>query len=63
MGYTICKLQNVSEFGDEKPDIMVDESEPGWDDALKNWKDGKNPTKSPFWKKGIFALTKEKEGV
>jgi len=57
--YVIYKLQNVSGWTGEIPDIVIDENHPDWDNILQQWKDGKNPTDSKFWKKGIVALTKE----
>lgn len=58
MGYVIYKIQNVSNYSKEKPTIVIKEGDPGWEEALACWKDGKNPTDSKFWKKGIIALTK-----
>ncbi len=61
MGTVIYKIQNVSGWSPEEPDIMVDENDPNWETYLELWRGGKNPTDSKFWKKGIFALTKLKE--
>lgn len=58
MGYIICKLQNVSGWGKATPDIVITEDDKEWESALTNWKDMKNPTDSPLWKKGVFALTR-----
>ena len=60
MGYVICKFQNCSEYSEEIPGIVITEDDPGWDEALKNWKQGKNPTDSKLWKKGVIACSKEK---
>ncbi len=56
MGYAICKLQNS--HGDGAPDIAITEDDAEWESALARWKDMKNPTYSPLWKKGVFALTR-----
>lgn len=60
MGYTVYKLQDVSPWAGE-PDIVIDENDPGWKQAYANWLNGKNPTDSKLWKKGIVAVTKLKE--
>lgn len=58
MGYRIHKLQNASSFpGNPDPTIVIEEGQPGWEEALLAWKSGKSPTDSPEWKKGVFALT------
>jgi hypothetical protein len=62
MGYVICQFQNTSGHSSDKPDIVIDEIHPDWKQIVKNWKDGKNPTDSKLWKKGVVALTKLKEG-
>jgi hypothetical protein len=60
MGYTICKIQN--NYKDEDVTISISETDEGWEEALKNWKKGKPPTKSKEWKNGtIVAKTKLKE--
>lgn len=60
MTYSIYKLQNVSSFpGNPLPTISIEIGQPEWEDALKSWKSGKNPTDSSEWKKGVFAITKE----
>lgn len=51
MGYVICKIQNVSSFSDKIPTITICENDPGWEIALTNWLNGKNPTDSPEWKR------------
>ena len=61
MGYVICKLQNVSGWSNEKPDVMIDDTHPDWDEILKRWASGKPPTDSKFWKKGVIACTKVKD--
>ena len=59
MGYVVCKFQNAS-GPDAKPTIVIDETHPEWEEILERWKDGKNPTDSKEWKKGVFACTKIK---
>jgi hypothetical protein len=56
MGYKIVKLANSC--GSKTPTISISESDPDWQESLEKWKKGKNPTDSPEWKKGVFALTK-----
>lgn len=59
MSYLICKLQNASRNDrNSTPTIVIEESQPEWEQAIANWKQGKNPTDHPDWKKGVFALTK-----
>jgi len=57
MGYKIVKLQNKSNWDKEKPTICISIDDPEWEEAYKNWQEGKNPTNSPEWKKGIVAIT------
>lgn len=60
MGYQIVKLQNTSDWDTtQKPTITITNKDDGWGIAYPNWLDGKNPTDSKEWKKGIFAITKE----
>ena len=63
MGYVICKFQNTSGFHGDDPSIVIEETHPDWKQIVQNWKNGKNPTDSKLWKKGVIALTKLKEGV
>lgn len=58
-GYTIYKLQNTP--NSEIPTISIQQGDPQWEEAINNWQNMKNPTNSPEWKKGVFALTKEIE--
>lgn len=47
-------LQNKSGWDKEKPTIIINANSPEWEQAYKNWLDGKNPTDSPLWKEGVF---------
>lgn len=61
MGYVIYKLQNVSQWdSNNNPTVEISDIALNWIESLNNWRNGKNPTDSPEWKKGIFAITKEK---
>ena len=60
MGYVICKIQNISGLHEGDPDIIIEETHPEWKEIVQLWKDGKNPTDSKLWKKGVIALTKAK---
>ncbi len=51
---TPSSLQNSSDWDEQKPTIKIANSDPQWTDAYNNWKNGKNPTDSKEWKKGIF---------
>jgi len=55
MGYEVYKLKNVPQ---DDPDIVIEKGTPEWDEAYQRWLDGKNPTDSKFWKKGIIAETR-----
>lgn len=44
----------------ELPTIQIKEGEPGSDQALENWKAGKNPTDSAEWKKGVYLRVVKK---
>jgi hypothetical protein len=57
MGYVSCTLQNAPPTGD--PDIVIRETDPEWDEAIKRWREGKNPTDSKLWKKGVYNLSRE----
>lgn len=59
MAYEIHKLQNVSGGSDETPEIAVQKGDPEWDKSLETWKQGKPPTDSPLWKRGVFAIFHE----
>lgn len=61
MGYKIYQLQNASGWDDAKPTIIINEHDNDWDKCYEDWKTGKDPTNSPEWSKGVFALTKEIE--
>ena len=62
MAYSIKTLQNVSGSSNcgEKPTIVIEKGSPQWEMAYENWKQGKFPTASPEWKKGVFAIFEEK---
>ena len=47
-------LQNKSSWDTDKPTIIINHSDPNWHEAYENWRNGKNPTNSPEWKKGVF---------
>ena len=55
----IVKLQNQpgwwQEIGCEAPTIVIQKGDLEWEEAYANWLDGKNPTASKEWKKGIYA--------
>lgn len=55
MGYKVYRLQNTPKH--EKPSIMIQEGDSGWETAYEKWLNGKNPTDSNLWERGIFALT------
>jgi len=59
MGYKITTLQNTGGWSGEEPTIKISIGDPNWEEAFETWKLGKppNPTPSPEWKKGVFALT------
>jgi hypothetical protein len=53
--HKIKSLQNSSNFaGNSPPTIVILPTDENWDTAYTNWKNGKNPTNHPDWKKGIF---------
>jgi hypothetical protein len=61
MPYKIVAFQNCSNFPDakgqiEQPAIKVTISEPNWQDCYERWINMQNPTDSPLWKKGVFAI-------
>lgn len=58
MRYKICQFQNTSGFSNEKPEIIIKDDHPDWNKIYQNWLEGKNPTESKFWKRGVFANTK-----
>lgn len=61
--YQIKALTNSSGFpGNMPPTIKIVRGEDNWEQAYTNWKQGKNPTDSPEWKKGVFALFEESDG-
>jgi hypothetical protein len=39
---------------DHPSTIRIEEGSPEWDEAYRNWMNGKNPTASPEWKTGVF---------
>lgn len=51
----IIKIANKSGWDQDKPTIMIQQGDLGWEEAYQNWLNGKNPTDSPEWKKGVFA--------
>jgi hypothetical protein len=54
--YKISHIQNTSSYpGNAAPTIVIAVGDDGWEEAYKNWIEGKPPTSSPEWKKGIFA--------
>ena len=59
MAYEIFKLSNASDWDKtEKPTITLLFGDPGWEEALKRWRTGANPTDSKEWKKGVIASTR-----
>lgn len=50
----IKSLQNKSDWDEEKPTIIIKPTDPEWEEAYQNWINGKNPTSSPEWKKGVI---------
>jgi len=42
-------------------ETVYEDTHPEWKAIKQRWKDGKNPTDSKLWKKGVIALTKLKE--
>ena len=61
MGYFVSKFQNVSAYSDEAPTVSIEKGEPLWEEAYENWCNGKPPTNSPEWKKGVIAVSEIKE--
>ena len=58
MGCKVTAFQNASNRpGNPAPTIKITIDDPEWDQAMKNWLDGKNPTDSPEWKKCVLAVT------
>lgn len=54
--HEIYKLSNVTGWDkDIHPTITIHNYESGWEEAVNRWRDGKNPTDSHEWKKGIIA--------
>ena len=47
-------LQNKSNWDNDKPSIVITPDQPQWQEAYSRWLDGKNPTDSPEWKKGVY---------
>ena len=58
--YEIVKLQNCSNFSNQKPTIVITKTDPEWQTTFDRWINGKHPTDSVEWKKGIFAITQIK---
>ncbi len=56
MGYKIYQFQNTHKDGDT-PTIVVTNEDPEWEKVYQNWLNGKNPTDSPLWERGVFAQT------
>ena len=50
----LIKLQNCPSI--ESPTICIHIEDEEWVEAYENWLDGKHPTNSPEWKKGVFAI-------
>jgi len=67
MPYEMVILQNSPPANPGWPDlyspptIWMVKGDDGWDEAVENWKQGKNPTSSKEWKKGVIALFEEPE--
>jgi len=73
MGYKIVGFQNQpprpSYWKEEwnetewdiwtEPTIKITKDDSGWEEAFKNWLEGKPPTDSQEWKKGIVAFCEE----
>jgi hypothetical protein len=59
MGYEVIGLQNTSNYSGEVPTIHIGKESPSWDEAYENWCQGKPPTDSQEWKKGVIAVTAE----
>ena len=53
VGYKVVKFQNTR----NEPTVSIDVNDPGWKNAYESWIDGKNPTNSKEWKKGVIAIT------
>jgi len=51
-------IQNTCFWGNDSPTVSIQEEDEGWELALQNWLNGKNPTDDPEWKKGVFATRK-----
>ena len=62
MPYEVIKLQNCSDYTNEKPTIVITIGDAIWDSAFSNWERGVYPTASSLWKKGIFAITRKTKG-
>ncbi len=58
----VVRIQNTSDWDEVTPTISVQKGDPNWDESYKNWLDGKNPTNSSEWKKGIFGCFTLVEG-
>ena len=65
---TVIKIQNAPSWWEEinhpPPTVIVQKGDANWDEAYQNWLDGKNPTDSKEWKKGVIAVcdwSKERE--
>jgi len=57
--FQISALQNVSNWSGEEPSIKISVGDSDWNEALSNWRAGKNPTNSPEWKKAVVATFKK----
>jgi hypothetical protein len=52
----IATLQNESNWTGKQPTICIkNDGSPEWKEAYENWLEGKNPTNSPEWKRGVYA--------
>ena len=47
-------LQNTSDWEQDKPTIVIEKDSPEWEESYKNWLQGKNPTISKEWEKGVI---------
>lgn len=65
MPYKPAKLQNTptqDAYGNPfHPTIVITEEDSLWKEAFESWKNGKNPTNSKEWKKGVFLIFAEKK--
>ncbi len=57
MGYIIYKFSNTNGWSGGVETISIKKGDAGWDEAYSKWLQGKNPTDSIEWKKGVVAHT------